>query len=91
MPTYDYECQGCGHTFEYFQGIKAEPLKKCPKCGKNKVKRMVGAGAGILFRGSGFYETDYRSRSYVTGSKADKSSAGTSAAKDKPAAKDKAS
>lgn len=70
MPTYEYECQKCGHRFEQFQSIKAEPLKKCPTCGK-KVKRLVGAGAGILFKGSGFYQTDYRSRNYSDGAKKD--------------------
>lgn len=75
MPTYEYECQKCEHRFEQFQSIKAEPLKKCPKCGK-KVKRLVGAGAGILFKGSGFYQTDYRSKNYSDGAKKDTSDAG---------------
>lgn len=60
MPTYDYECQGCGHTFEEFQSMSAEPLKKCPECGKPELQRLIGAGAGIIFKGSGFYETDYK-------------------------------
>lgn len=72
MPTYDYECQNCGHVFEHFQSIKSEHLKKCPKCSKNKVKRLLGAGSGILFKGSGFYQTDYRSSSYTKGVGADK-------------------
>jgi putative FmdB family regulatory protein len=72
MPTYDYECQICGHVFEHFQSIKSEHLKKCPKCSKNKVKRLLGAGSGILFKGSGFYQTDYRSSSYTKGVGADK-------------------
>lgn len=60
MPTYDYECQACKHTFELFQMMSEKPIKKCPKCGKNKVKRLIGSGMGIIFKGSGFYETDYK-------------------------------
>jgi len=60
MPTYDYECLGCKHTFELFQMMSAKPVKKCPECGKNKVKRLIGSGMGIIFKGSGFYETDYK-------------------------------
>ena len=64
MPTYDYVCEDCDYEFELFQSIKARPIRKCPKCGKLSVQRLIGAGAGILFKGSGFYETDYRSDSY---------------------------
>ncbi|MCD4825438.1 MAG: zinc ribbon domain-containing protein [Phycisphaerae bacterium] len=64
MPTYDYECTECGHAFEKFQSITAPATRKCPACKKNKVKRLIGAGAGIIFKGSGFYQTDYRSSSY---------------------------
>jgi putative FmdB family regulatory protein len=64
MPTYEYRCKACDHTLEQFQSIKARPLKKCPACGKPKLERLIGSGAGIIFRGSGFYETDYRSESY---------------------------
>ncbi len=64
MPTYDYKCDACDHTFEEFQSITAKPLAKCPACGKNKLQRLIGTGAGVLFKGSGFYETDYRSESY---------------------------
>ncbi len=60
MPTYDYECEACGHAFELFQNITAAPEKKCPKCGKRKLVRLVGAGAGLIFKGSGFYITDYK-------------------------------
>jgi len=59
MPTYDYECPDCGHTFEKFQSITARPLRKCPECG-GRVRRLIGSGAGVIFKGSGFYETDYK-------------------------------
>ena len=64
MPTYDYECDACGHAFEKFQPITARSIRKCPSCGKLKVRRLIGTGAGIIFKGSGFYQTDYRSESY---------------------------
>jgi putative FmdB family regulatory protein len=76
MPTYDYECGACGHAFEQFQSITAAPLRKCPSCGKRSVKRLIGTGAGIIFRGSGFYQTDYRSESYKAAAKADSDKAG---------------
>jgi len=60
MPNYEYECQGCGHKFEKFQYMTEEPIKQCPKCHKNKAKRLISAGSGIIFKGSGFYATDYR-------------------------------
>lgn len=60
MPTYEYECGACGHEFEEFQYMSDAPLKKCPSCKKNKLQRLIGAGAGIIFKGSGFYETDYK-------------------------------
>lgn len=66
MPTYEYECKKCGHVFEEFQRITAEPLTRCPKC-SGKLVRLPGAGAGIIFKGSGFYATDYRSDSYRRG------------------------
>ena len=62
MPTYEYECTKCGHNFEAFQKITAQPLDKCPKCG-DRVKRLISGGAGIIFKGSGFYATDYRRKS----------------------------
>jgi putative FmdB family regulatory protein len=74
MPTYDYECKKCSHTWEAFQPITAQPLKKCPECGKSAAKRVIGPGAGILFKGSGFYLTDYRSDSYKKAAEADKKS-----------------
>ena len=64
MPTYDYECKECGHEFEKFQPITASAIRKCPSCGKLKVRRLIGIGAGVIFKGSGFYQTDYRSESY---------------------------
>ncbi len=64
MPTYDYECLKCSHSFEAFQKMTDKPLKKCPECG-GKVKRLIGAGAGVIFKGSGFYATDYRSKDYT--------------------------
>ena len=63
MPTYEYECLKCGHRFELFQSMSEEPRKRCPKC-RGKVRRLIGTGAGMLFKGSGFYQTDYRSDSY---------------------------
>lgn len=74
MPTYDYECDACGHTYELFQRITEDPVKKCPECKKNKARRLFGTGAAIVFKGSGFYETDYRSDSYKKGEKAEKKS-----------------
>ena len=64
MPTYDYRCDNCEHEFELFQSITARPARKCPQCGKMKLRRLLGTGAGVIFKGSGFYETDYRSDSY---------------------------
>ena len=60
MPTYEYECSNCGYKFDKFQSMSEPTLKKCPECGKNKLKRLIGAGAGIIFKGPGFYATDYR-------------------------------
>jgi putative FmdB family regulatory protein len=64
MPTYEYQCDACGNKFERFQSIKSGPIRKCPSCGKNKVRRLISTGAGVIFKGSGFYITDYRSESY---------------------------
>lgn len=68
MPTYDYACDECGHRFELFQSITAEPINDCPKCG-GKVTRLIGSGAALLFKGDGFYITDYRSENYKAGAK----------------------
>jgi len=103
MPTYEYQCEKCKKTFELFQSMKDEPLQTCPKdsCrmktwGKGKVKRLLGTGAGLIFKGSGFYITDYRSEKYKAAAKSDAGS-GTSSSEtktpakteSKPAAKDK--
>jgi putative FmdB family regulatory protein len=63
MPTYEYVCQKCGHQFEQFQSMRDEPLKKCPQCKKAALKRLVGSGAGLIFKGTGFYITDYKNKS----------------------------
>src|SRR3954465_8898693 len=75
MPTYEYKCDACGNEFEKFQSITAAPIKKCPKCGKNKVRRLIGTGAGLIFKGSGFYITDYRDKSYAEKAKAESGTA----------------
>jgi putative FmdB family regulatory protein len=80
MPTYEYKCDACGNEFEKFQSMSSEPIKKCPKCGKNKVRRLISAGAGLIFKGSGFYITDYRDKGYNDSAKAD-----SAASSDKPA------
>lgn len=63
MPTYQYECDACGHEFEFLQSMADKKLKKCPECKKMKLHRLIGSGAGIIFKGSGFYETDYKKKS----------------------------
>jgi len=97
MPTYDYVCDACEHAFEEFQSFNDEVLSKCPKCGKKKLRRLFGSGAAILFKGSGFYETDYRSESYKAAAKKETESsgkpsdaAGTNGAAAKPGAAGKA-
>jgi putative FmdB family regulatory protein len=75
MPTYDYVCDACQHQFEAFHSIKAEPMQKCPECGRKKLRRLIGPGAAIVFKGSGFYQTDYRSESYKKGAAAEKGAA----------------
>jgi putative FmdB family regulatory protein len=72
MPTYEYVCRACGHEFEEFQSIKADPIAVCPKCRKKKVERKIGLGGAVIFKGGGFYETDYRSESYKSGEDAEK-------------------
>lgn len=85
MPTYDYRCNACGHEFEEFQSIKADALKTCPKCQKEALERLIGPGAALIFKGSGFYLTDYRSEGYRKAAKAEKDS--SSGAKSDGAAK----
>jgi len=81
MPTYDYECDACGHRFELFQSISADPEKKCPECKKLKLRRLIGTGAAVVFKGSGFYQTDYRSDSYKKSAAADSSPSSSSSEK----------
>ena len=72
MPTYDYRCEACGHEFELFQAISEPVRRKCPKCERLKLRRLFGIGAAVVFKGSGFYQTDYRSESYKKGAEAAK-------------------
>ncbi len=81
MPTYAYVCQNCQHEFDAFQSIKAKPLRVCPACGQTALKRLIGSGAGIIFKGSGFYCTDYRSDGYKSAASADTGSKGKSGEK----------
>ena len=81
MPTYDYVCKNCDHKWELFQSMKDNPIRKCPSCSKLKAKRVIGPGAGIIFKGSGFYQTDYRSDSYKKAAKADKKAQSSSESK----------
>ena len=69
MPTYDYKCNHCDHSFELFQHMTEKPVKKCPACGKLKAQRVIGSGSAIIFKGSGFYQTDYRSEEYKSKAK----------------------
>lgn len=82
MPTYEYKCTACDHRLEKFQSMTDKPLRKCPECGKSTLERLIGTGAAILFKGSGFYQTDYRSESYKKAAEAEsKSSSAASASK----------
>jgi putative FmdB family regulatory protein len=83
MPTYDYQCDSCDHQFELFQSITASPKRKCPECGRLKLRRLIGPGAAIVFKGSGFYQTDYRSASYKKAAEADKKNGSTDSSKSK--------
>lgn len=85
MPTYDYRCNECEHTFELFQSITADPVRECPVCGAFAVQRIIGTGGAIIFKGSGFYQTDYRSEEYKSKAKKEQEStkSGTQNDKDK--------
>jgi putative FmdB family regulatory protein len=85
MPTYDYQCQACGHDWELYQSMKDSPVTHCPKCKKKKAKRLLGLGAGIIFKGTGFYETDYKKKS----GKEKKESSGDSGSSDSTKPTDK--
>jgi putative FmdB family regulatory protein len=87
MPTYDYRCKACGHTFELYQTMSEREKRKCPECAKSTLERLIGAGAGLIFKGSGYYLTDYRSKSYEEGAKAERDASKPAEA---PAAEDKA-
>jgi putative FmdB family regulatory protein len=76
MPTYDYKCPDCDHGFEAFHSMSADPIKDCPECEKSNVRRLIGTGAGLIFKGSGFYITDYRSKAYSESKKAESGSSG---------------
>ena len=83
MPTYEYKCKACSHQFEQFQSMKDAPLRKCPKCGKNALERLIGIGAAVIFKGSGFYQTDYRSDSYKKSAEAETKPASSEKSGDK--------
>lgn len=89
MPTYDYRCNACEHAFELFQSMSEGIKKKCPECGKLKLERLIGTGSALIFKGSGFYETDYRSNDYSKAKEADTKAASDSVKSDdsKPAKK----
>ncbi len=94
MPTYDYECDACTHEFELFQSISDSLKKKCPACGKLKLRRLFGTGAAVVFKGSGFYQTDYRSESYKKGAekaKSKKKDSGKDTSKKKNSSSEKSS
>jgi putative FmdB family regulatory protein len=91
MPTYDYVCDACDHEFELFQTITANAKRKCPECGRLKLRRLIGPGAAIVFKGSGFYKTDYRSQSYQKAAEADKKNGSTDSSKVKSESKGKSS
>ena len=93
MPTYDYQCQYCGHNWELFQSMKDSPVKSCPKCKKRKAKRLLGLGSGIIFKGTGFYETDYKNNggSKKNESSDDLKSSDSSKSSDSPKSSEKSS
>jgi len=89
MPTYEYICENCGYEFEQFQSITARPLRKCPECGKANLKRLIGCGSGVIFKGSGFYETDYRSEGYKKAKESEKKTTTKDTTKKEPETKAK--
>ena len=90
MPTYDYKCENCGDAFEFFQSMKDEPMTLCPQCGHNTLKKMVSMPAGLIFKGSGFYLTDYAKKNSSSTDKTDKKDATTtSKTEKKPEVKEK--
>ena len=89
MPTYDYVCDACEHEFELFQSITENAKRKCPECGRMKLRRLFGTGAAIVFKGSGFYQTDYRSESYRKGAEADRKAKTDSSSSSKASKKKK--
>lgn len=93
MPTYDYKCNDCGHAFELFQTMSEGVKKKCPACGKLRLERLIGTGSALIFKGSGFYETDYRSKDYAKAKEAETKAGSDSTkpgdAKTKPADENK--
>ena len=88
MPTYDYQCDACDHEFELFQSINEAKKRKCPECGKLKLRRLFGTGGAIVFKGSGFYQTDYRSESYKKSAEADKKAQSDTKSSDKKSGKE---
>ncbi|MCI0343406.1 MAG: zinc ribbon domain-containing protein [Planctomycetales bacterium] len=84
MPTYEYECAACEHRFDEFQMMSDPTLRRCPKCGKLRLRRLIGAGGGLIFKGSGFYITDYRSKDYADKAKAETPPAPSSSGDGKP-------
>ena len=83
MPTYEYECDACNHAFEEFQQISDKPLRTCPSCKRRKLRRLIGTGAAVIFKGSGFYQTDYRSSDYKAKESADKPGSASSSSDSK--------
>lgn len=91
MPTYQYECESCGHALEAFQSMMDKKLKKCPKCGKNKLSRLIGAGSGMIFKGTGFFVTDYKKKEAPKAEKCADSCAGHSPKTDSTSKKESGS